>query len=203
MKKLDFKSNLIQSIELKKKIYKDIVLKEKELKKIIQIITKCLIKGGKLMFCGNGGSASDAQHLATEFLIRLKPNLNRSSIPAISLTLDSSVLTACGNDYGFENVFSRTLESLGNKKDVLIAISTSGNSKNIINVLKKAKKKKIFTIGFLGYKGGISKKYCGLPFVVKSNIVARIQETHIFLGHLILEAVEKNLIEQKHISLIK
>ena len=97
----------------------------------------------------------------------------------------------------------RSLESLGNKKDVLIAISTSGNSKNIINVLKKAKKKKIFTIGFLGYKGGISKKYCGLPFVVKSNIVARIQETHIFLGHLILEAVEKNLIEQKHISLIK
>ena len=115
------------------------------------------MKDGKIFFCGNGGSASDSQHLATEFLIRLKPNLNRTAIPAMSLTLDSTALTACGNDFGFENIFARALEGLGNKKDILIVISTSGNSKNIIKVLKKAKKMKIFTIGLLGNKGGKQK----------------------------------------------
>ena len=126
----------------------------------IKKIYKSLRNKGKIFFCGNGGSAADAQHLAAELLIRLRPKVNRSPIPAISLCMDSSTLTACGNDYSFDEIFSRPFEALANKEDVLIVISTSGNSKNIIQVLKKAKKNKILSIGFLGSKGGIAKKYC-------------------------------------------
>ena len=123
----------------------------------IKEIYKSLKKRGKIFFCGNGGSAADAQHLAAELLIRLRPKVNRNPIPAISLCMDSSTLTACGNDYSFEKIFSRPFEALANKKDILIVISTSGNSKNIIEVLKIAKKRKIFSIGLLGSKGGLAK----------------------------------------------
>ena len=143
------------------------------------------------MLCGNGGSAADAQHLAAEFLMRLKPNLNRNPIPAITLAQDTSTITACGNDFKYEHQFSRCLEALGKKEDVLIAISTSGNSKNIINVLNKAKKMKIFSIGFLGKKGGKAKKLCNLPLIIESSITARIQEVHIFLGHYIFNKLKK------------
>ena len=149
-----------------------------------------LKKGGKVMLCGNGGSAADAQHLAAEFLVRLRPNFNRKPLPAITLALDSSTLTACGNDYSYHDIFSRNLQALGQKNDILIVISTSGNSKNIINVLKKAKQMKIFSVGLLGKLGGKAKKYCNLPIIVPSNNTARIQETHIFLGHFIMESVE-------------
>ena len=111
--------------------------------------------------------------------------------------MDSSTLTACGNDYNFKDIFSRPLEALGDKNDILIAISTSGNSKNIIEALKKAKQKKIFTIGFLGFNGGKAKKYCDINLIVKSNSVARIQEAHIFLGHFILEKVENLILKKK------
>ena len=110
--------------------------------------------------CGNGGSAADAQHLAAELLVRLKPELSRKPLPAISLAQDTSTLTACGNDFNFDDIFLRNFQALSNKKDVLLAISTSGNSKNIIKVLKYAKAKKIKTVGFLGKKGGLAKKYC-------------------------------------------
>ena len=162
----------------------------------IDKICKSLKNKGKIFFCGNGGSAADAQHLAAELLIRLRPHVNRKSIPAISLCMDSSTLTACGNDFKFEKIFSRPLEALGEKRDILIVISTSGNSENIIEVLKMAKKKKLFSIGFLGHKGGKAKKYTDLSLIVPSTTVARIQETHIFLGHIILEMVEKKLFKK-------
>jgi D-sedoheptulose 7-phosphate isomerase len=167
--------------------------------KILQsskIIFQGLKKGGKLLFCGNGGSAADAQHLAAEMLIRLRPKVNRTPIPALSLALDSSTMTACANDYSFNYLFSRNLRALYKKNDILVVISTSGNSPNIINVLKEAKKLGIFTIGFLGSKGGHAKKYCKLPLIVNSNNVARIQEAHIFLGHFILQQVENMIIKK-------
>ena len=149
------------------------------------------------MLCGNGGSAADAQHLAAEFIVRLKPKFNRKPIAAISLAQDTSTITACGNDFNFDVQFSRSLEALGKKEDILIVISTSGNSKNIINVLKTAKKMKISSVGFLGNKGGKAKKLCNIPLVVNSNNTARIQEAHIFLGHFIFETVESSLLGKK------
>ena len=167
-----------------------------DIERTIKTIRKKIKLGGKLMLCGNGGSAADAQHLSAEYLVRLRPNVNRKPIPAITLAQDTSTLTACGNDYDFSDVFRRPFQALAKKNDVLIAISTSGNSKNIVNVLKLAKKKKIFSIGFLGSKGGISKKYCDLPIIVDSNSVPRIQECHIFLGHFIFDEVEKKLFKK-------
>ena len=203
MNKEKFSDNLSKIVQDKYILLKKINQKSDIIYKIVEKITERVLKDGKIFFCGNGGSASDSQHLATEFLVRLKPNLNRTAIPAMSLTLDSTALTACGNDFGFENIFARALEGLGNKKDILIVISTSGNSKNIIKVLKKAKKMKIFTIGLLGNKGGKAKNQCDLPLVVNHNRVDRIQEMHIFLGHLIAETVELNLLKKKRIKLIK
>ena len=160
------------------------------LNKIINIIYKKLNLGGKILLCGNGGSAADAQHLAAEFLIRLRPKVNRHPIPAISLCTDTSMLTACGNDYKFEDIFLRPFKALSKKNDILIAISTSGNSKNIIKVLNQAKKDKITTIGFLGNNGGKAKKFCNYKIVVDSKNTARTQEAHIFLGHFIFTSVE-------------
>ena len=149
------------------------------------------------MICGNGGSAADAQHLAAEGLIRLKPNINRKPIPIISLATDTSTITACANDYTFEELFSRNLEALGSKGDTLIAISTSGNSKNIIKVLKTAKKLNINSVAFLGNNGGKSKKYTKNCLIVSSKNTARIQETHIFLGHYIISKLEERLLKYK------
>ena len=186
-----FRSVLENSIKLKK----NLLVLEKKIDQSIKVICKSLKKNGKILFCGNGGSAADAQHLTAELLVRLRPKVNRIPIPAISLSMDSSTLTACGNDYGFDKIFSRPFEALADKKDILIVISTSGNSKNIIEVLKKAKKKKIFSIGFLGSKGGLAKKYCNISLIVPSQSVARIQESHIFLGHYILESVENMMLK--------
>lgn len=163
---------------------------------ITQAILKKLQLGGKLLFCGNGGSAADSQHLAAEFLVRLRPHVNRNPIPAISLAQDTSTLTACGNDYSFDDIFLRPFQALSNKNDVLICISTSGNSKNIIKVLKEAKKKNIYSISFLGKSGGKAKKYCDNSLVVNSQNTARIQECHIFIGHFILEKVEDLLLKK-------
>jgi D-sedoheptulose 7-phosphate isomerase len=159
----------------------------------IKTLHKCLKSGKKILICGNGGSAAESDHLAAEFLIRLKPKNNRSAIPVISLCQNSSVLTACGNDLGFENIFSRTLEALGEKGDTLIVLSTSGQSKNILKVLKTAKKKKIKSISFLGKKGGKALFLSNINLIIPSNDVARIQECHLFLGHYIFSQVEKKL----------
>ena len=161
--------------------------------KLIEKIKKCLKKGNKILICGNGGSAADAQHIAAEFIVRF--NKNRRSLPAIALTTDSSILTAIGNDFGFERVFEKQIEGVGNKGDILIAISTSGNSENIIRAVKKAKKKKMYTVGLLGKKGGILKKIVDLPIIVPSEKTSIIQECHLTIYHFICMAIENELKE--------
>ena len=188
------KDDIKENIDLKKKIIKKNI---DEIIKVQEICISSLRSGGKLIFCGNGGSASDAHHLATELLVRLRPNINRKPISAISLNLDTTSLTACGNDYSYEIYLSRMLEALGNKNDVLIAISTSGNSKNIIKVLKKAKNMKIRSIALLGKKGGAAKNYCENNIIIDSNNTARIQEAHICIGHILMEIIENHLINEK------
>ena len=163
------------------------------------IVDKILL-GGKLMICGNGGSAADAQHLAAELLIRLKPHNNRQGIPAISLVQDSSTLTACGNDFGYDVIFSRMVESLGKETDVLLGITTSGNSKNV-NLAFAANKMNILTAGFLGNEGGPAIDLCDLYFLAPSNDTARIQETHITAGHALMEYIENELAAHNFIQL--
>ena len=179
------------------KVHKDISKMSQDIIDVIQNINKKLKRGGKLLFCGNGGSAADAQHLAAEFIVRLRPHVNRNPIPALTLAQDTSTLTACGNDYSFEDIFLRPFKALVKKNDVLLCITTSGNSKNILNVLKEAKKQKIYSICFLGNGGGKARKICSKPLVISSNNTARIQECHIFLGHFILQKVEDLIISKK------
>ena len=196
------KKNKIINKKLIKVINENISLKKKllslndEIADAIKIIYNTLKKGNKVLICGNGGSAADAQHLSAEFLIRLRPNVNRKPLPIISLSLDSSTMTACGNDYSFNDLFARTFEALAKKGDLLFCISTSGNSENIIKVLKKANQMKIKSLSFLGNKGGKAKRLSTLNLIVPHTNTARIQEAHIFLGHFILESVEKNLFKK-------
>ena len=192
---------LQKKIKEHSKVVNSVLKQSKEISNIINLISKKLKSGGKILFCGNGGSCSDAQHLVAEMLIRLKPKNNRSPLAALSLATDTSTLTACGNDYNFSKIFSRPFEALSKKNDALFIISTSGNSKNILNVLKSAKKKNIKSIGFLGKGGGMCKKNCDYKIIVKSNNTAIIQECHIFLGHYIIEEVEKKLIKEKIIKI--
>ena len=194
MKKLN---SLKLSIDNSNKCKLSLLNIEQDIIKAIKLIYSSLKKKGKIIICGNGGSAADAQHLAAEFIVRLRPKINRRPLPAIVLAPDSSSITACGNDYDFKEIFSRPFIALAKKEDVLIAISTSGNSKNILNVLRIARSKKIKTIGFLGCKGGLAKKMCDIKLVADSNVTARIQESHIFLGHYIFEEVEKLIINKK------
>ena len=195
LKKKNFNLKKNRLIEALKILNNDII----SIDDIIDNIVHHISIGGKILLCGNGGSAADAQHLAAEFLVRLRPHVDRKPIAALSLAMDTSTITACGNDYSFEKLFSRNLEALSNKNDILIVISTSGNSKNILNVLMTAKKLKIFSIGLLGYNGGKAKKLCNKSIVVKSKNTATIQESQIFLGHYIFEEVEKKLIKIKYI----
>ena len=191
-----FNEKLSDSLAVKKKI--NSIKFKKLLLKCADQIENSIRSGGKILLCGNGGSAADAQHLVAEFLVRLRPHVDRNPIPAISLAMDTSTITACANDYSFNHLFSRNLEALGNKKDILIAISTSGNSKNILEVLKKAKKKEIFSIAMLGNTGGKAKKLSDLNLIIPSKNTARIQECHIFLGHIIFEYVENIFILKKN-----
>ncbi len=161
-----------------------------------EVIAKSISNGGKLMICGNGGSAADAQHLVAEFLVRLTSEVNREGIPAISLAQDTSTLTACLNDYGSDEIFKRVFSSLANEGDILLAISTSGNSNNVIETLKLASVKGIYSLGFLGGDGGKALKYCDSAFIVPSKITGRIQESHITAGHAILQYVEDSLLEK-------
>ncbi|MBI5807270.1 MAG: D-sedoheptulose 7-phosphate isomerase [Ignavibacteriales bacterium] len=182
--------SLKESSEVKLKIYDNC---KAEILLAVQSLVSSFKNGKKLLLCGNGGSAADCQHIATEFVIRLSHNLQRPALPALALTTDSSNLTAGGNDIGFENVFARSIEGLGNDGDVLFAISTSGNSKNIIKAVEKAKEKNIFTIGFLGGSGGKLKDIVDLPIIIPSSNTQRIQEGHITVAHIICELVEDSL----------
>jgi len=164
------------------------------------VIAGSIADGGKLMICGNGGSAADAQHLVAEFLVRLTSDVNREGIPAISLVQDTSTITACLNDYGADEIFKRVLSSLARKGDVLLVITTSGNSTNIIETLKLAQSKGIYSLGFLGGDGGKALKYCNSAFIVPSKVTARIQESHITAGHAMLQYIEDKLINEGWLS---
>jgi len=167
------------------------------------IIAESISKKGKLLICGNGGSAADAQHLAAEFLIRLTSDVNRDSIPALSLAQDTSTLTACINDYGSDDIFKRVFSALSSDGDVLLAITTSGNSKNIIETLKLANERGIYSLGFLGGDGGEALEYCNTAFIVPDKVTARIQESHITAGHALLQYVEDKLLETAWLTVDK
>jgi D-sedoheptulose 7-phosphate isomerase len=164
-----------------------------EIERSIKIIVQCFKRGNKVVLFGNGGSATDAQHIAAEFIGRF--NIKRRSLPALALTTDSSILTSLSNDYSFDVVFSRQCESLVKKGDVVIGISTSGNSKNVKNGIMVAKKKGATTIGLLGNKGGQIKRIVDVPIVVNSTSTPRVQEVHRTLSHIICEFVEKEIIK--------
>ena len=168
MRNNSLKKTIDHSIAAKKSL----LLIEDKINQCIKIIYKKLLLGGKIFLCGNGGSAADAQHLAAEFLVRLDPKRNRRPIPAISLATDISTITACGNDYSFNKIFSRNLEALGSKNDVLIVISTSGKSRNILEVLKIARKKK-FTVSASWKKWGEAKKFTDLSLSYQRRSVAK------------------------------
>ena len=159
--------------------------------KISQQLIRALKNGNKILLCGNGGSAADAQHIAAELAGRF--NYDRDSLPAIALTTNTSSLTAIANDYGYEAVFAKQVQGLAKKGDVVIAISTGGNSPNVVLAIEEAKKKEAITIGFVGKQGGKLKELVDYIIHVPSNNTPRIQETHIFVGHIICSLVEEYL----------
>ncbi|MBT8378894.1 MAG: D-sedoheptulose 7-phosphate isomerase [Ignavibacteria bacterium] len=182
--------SLNESSETKLKIKAQL---EDELLKAVELLAGCFKSENKLLLCGNGGSAADCQHIATELMIRLSHHIERPALPAIALTTDTSNLTAGGNDIGFENVFARNVEGLGKKSDILLAISTSGNSPNVIKATHAAHSKEMKVIGFLGGSGGKLKDLVDLAIVIPSSNVQRIQEGHITIAHIICELVEDKL----------
>lgn len=158
---------------------------------IAEIFIEAIRRGNKILFFGNGGSAADAQHLGAEFVGRFK--LERKGLPAIALTTNTSSLTSIGNDYGFEQIFSRQVEALGKKGDVAVGISTSGNAENVIAGIKMAKKMELRTVAFSGGDGGNLSKLADIALIVPANDTANVQELHITAGHIICELSEKEL----------
>jgi len=154
-----------------------------------QLCIDCLKNGGKILLFGNGGSAADAQHIAAELVGRFK--VDRKGLPAIALTTDTSALTSIGNDFGYEHIFSRQVDALANKKDVVIGISTSGKSSNVNSALKVASKLNCTTIGFSGQGGGEMNNICDLNLVIPSMETPRIQESHIIIGHVICHIIDQ------------
>jgi D-sedoheptulose 7-phosphate isomerase len=195
--KTDEKMSLIQK-ELQESVDLKNQVKEKLSEKIIEVahaLAECIKDGGKILLCGNGGSAADAQHFAGELVVRLSSDYTRGALPAITLSSNDYVLTACANDFGFEQVFSRQIEALGKPEDVLLCISTSGNSPNLIEAVKKAKEKKMKTIGLLGKDGGRMAKLADFSLVVPSQKTQRIQEAHITICHILTSLIEKALFD--------
>ena len=156
-------------------------------------ISGSLKAGGKLMLCGNGGSAADAQHLAAELLVRLRPHINRMPISAIALAQDISTITACANDYSFKELFARNLQALARPGDCLLGISTSGKSENIRRALEEAKKLDVQTFSFLGGDGGNCLELSDIAYLVPSKNTAAIQEVHITAGHALMEFIEESV----------
>ena len=180
---------LNESAEVKKKIFEACA---GDILKAVDAMIMAFNNKKKVLICGNGGSAADAQHMATELVIRMtKPN--RPALAAIALTTDSSMLTAGGNDIGFENVFARQVEALGTTGDVLIAISTSGKSENVNRAVNEAKKRGMTVIGFLGKDGGASKDIVDVPIIIPSNDTQRIQEGHITVAHILCGIIENEM----------
>lgn len=184
------KDQIKKSYETKQKIYEN----EELINKIEDVSQRCvaLYRGSnKTILAGNGGSAADAQHIAAELVGRY--GFDRPSIPSLALTTDTSNLTAIGNDYGYDQVFSRQLEGMGQEGDIFIGISTSGNSVNIINAFTSAKKKGIMTVALTGRDGGEMAKIADVALVVPSDSTPRIQESHILIGHIICDIIEKEI----------
>jgi D-sedoheptulose 7-phosphate isomerase len=182
--------SLNESAETKKKILAHC---SSDISKAVDIIIDALRSNKKILLCGNGGSAADCQHMATELVIRLSHDMDRPAIPAIALTTDTSNLTAGSNDLGYENVFARSIEALGNPGDILIAVTTSGTSENINRALRQAKERGLVSIGLLGKNGGKAKALCDHAIIVPSNDTQRIQEGHITIGHIICGLVEREM----------
>jgi len=189
----EIEKDILTSIETKKKL----LTETEAISASAEMMIETLQNGGKLMFCGNGGSAADAQHIATEYMVRLRSSFQRPPITAIALTTDTSLLTAAANDLGFEDIFARQIEGLGKEGDVLIAISTSGNSENILQAVKTAKEKGMKVIGWLGETGGRLKAMVDCPICVPHTDSGRIQESHIMIGHITCRLVEESLFPQQ------
>ena len=187
------KSIIQSSITTKEKIMANDLMLE-QIQNCCNLITHAFKSNHKLLFCGNGGSAADAQHLAAEFTGRFY--IDRKALHAEALHVNTSYLTAVANDYSYDQVYARLVDGIGNEGDVLIALSTSGNSVNIINAIQTAKEKGMITIGFTGETGGNMKEICDLLINVPSNDTPRIQESHIMLGHIICQLVEEKYFTQ-------
>jgi D-sedoheptulose 7-phosphate isomerase len=188
IKKMERVKNILNiSADLKKTVAE--TLSSEILDAALQIKAR-LQEGGKLLLMGNGGSAGDAQHIAAELVGRFKKE--RKAMPALALTVDTSSLTALGNDYGFDTIFERQIEALANKNDAVIGISTSGNSENVLRAVNKANTIGAFTIGLVGNDGGKLKDTVNLPIIIPSKDTARIQEVHITIGHIICEIIEED-----------
>ena len=186
----EIKDYLNESINVKTRLLNDEIIIGK-INKAFNLILESLDKGGKIIFAGNGGSAADSQHLAAEFVSRFM--FDRPGLPSIALTTDTSVITAIGNDYGYKLLFKRQLQALANINDIFIGISTSGNSKNIINALEFCNEINIKSIGLTGSNKGIMNSLCSLTIEVPSNKTSFIQESHIAIGHILCMLVEKKL----------
>lgn len=169
-----------------------------QLEKAADWIIESIKKGGKLLIAGNGGSAADAQHIAAELVAKL--SRDRTSIPAIALTVDSSLLTAVGNDYGYDFVYDRQLQGLAFENDIFLAITTSGNSKNILMALERAKKKNIKSILLTGFEGGKAKALADLSIIAPGEHTAQIQEAHMAIYHTLCFMIEKSLVESGHVK---
>jgi len=183
------KSIIINEINEHIKVSNSLHNQTEEIITSTQLCINSLKNGGKILLCGNGGSAADAQHIAAELVGRYK--IERRGIPAIALTTDTSILTAIGNDYGYSHIFDRQVEALADSRDVVIGISTSGSSINVINGLKAASKLGCKTIGFSGQDGGKMKQICNINIAILSLDTPRIQEMHIVLGHIICNLIEQ------------
>jgi D-sedoheptulose 7-phosphate isomerase len=182
-------------------LQESIRVKDRFIKKNINLIQRgadmlstCITSGHKILIFGNGGSAADAQHIAAEFVNRFQ--IERPPLAALSLTTDTSIITSIGNDYHFDEIFSRQIRALGKKDDIAMGISTSGNSKNVIRAINAGRKIGMFTIGLTG-RGGELAECADLVFAVKSDTTARIQEAHITLGHILCDLVERILFPEK------
>ncbi|MDB5210800.1 MAG: D-sedoheptulose 7-phosphate isomerase [Sediminibacterium sp.] len=184
------KSIIAASIDVKKQVLADEAFQQ-NIENIINAITGAFQNGKKVLFCGNGGSAADAQHLAAEFSGRFYKN--RKALPSEALHCNTSYLTAVANDYSYDVIYSRLVEGICEEGDVLVGLSTSGNSKNILNAFVSAKEKKVITIGFTGAGGGKMKDFCDYLVNVPSDDTPRIQESHIMIGHIICELVEAKI----------
>jgi len=186
------KDILLESIQVKEEILRNQI---DQIVEIAQLMIECLKKGGKVIVFGNGGSASDSQHIAAELVGRFKKD--RSALAGIALTTNTSILTSLANDYGYDVVFSRQVEALGKKNDVVLGISTSGKAKNVALGIKQAKKMGIKTVALSGGDGGDIVKLADVSLVVPSKITARIQEAHITIAHIICEMIEQELCQEQ------